>query len=103
MPTDEHYFIEQTNDGRFTVRAKSSERASDSPEEALARVKELNPNDHPDVEREFGMSHRAAVTNGEPTNSARRVLGLKMEKLRLSIVAAIVVLIAGTALCVWLV
>jgi hypothetical protein len=28
MLTDEHYSIEQTNDGRFAVRAKGSERAS---------------------------------------------------------------------------
>jgi len=28
MPTDEHYFIEQTEDGRFAVRAKESARAS---------------------------------------------------------------------------
>jgi len=28
MPTDEHYFIEQTEDGRFAVRAKGSARAS---------------------------------------------------------------------------
>jgi hypothetical protein len=54
MPTDEHYFVEQTDDGRFAVRAKGSERATgvfDSQEQAIARVKELNPNDHPDVER----------------------------------------------------
>jgi hypothetical protein len=54
MPTDEHYFIEQTDDGRFAVRAKGSTRASAvlaTQEEAIARVKELNPNDHPDVER----------------------------------------------------
>ena len=28
MPTDEHYFIEHTEDGRFAVRAKGSARAS---------------------------------------------------------------------------
>ena len=28
IPTDEHYFIEQTEDGRFAVRAKRSARAS---------------------------------------------------------------------------
>jgi Uncharacterized protein conserved in bacteria (DUF2188) len=54
MPTDEHHFYEQTNDGRFAVRAKGSERASailDTQEEAIARAKESNPNDHPDEER----------------------------------------------------
>jgi Uncharacterized protein conserved in bacteria (DUF2188) len=53
MPTDEHYFIEQTNDGRFAVRAKGSERSAilDTQEEAIARAKESNPNDHPDEER----------------------------------------------------
>jgi uncharacterized protein YdaT len=53
MPRDEHYFIEPTH-GRFAVRAKGSIRASavlDTQDEAIARVKELNPNDHPDVER----------------------------------------------------
>jgi hypothetical protein len=28
MPTDEHYFIEQTDGGRFAVRVKGSARAS---------------------------------------------------------------------------
>jgi uncharacterized protein YdaT len=54
MPTEEHYFVEQTDDGRFAVRAKGSERASgvfDTQEQAVARVKELNSDDHPDVER----------------------------------------------------
>jgi uncharacterized protein YdaT len=54
MSTDEHYFIEQTEDGRFAVRAKGSARASailNTQEEAIARVKELNPTDHADVER----------------------------------------------------
>jgi hypothetical protein len=54
MPTDEHYFIEQTDDGRFAVRAKGSEHASalfDTQEKAIAHAKKLNPNDHPDVER----------------------------------------------------
>jgi hypothetical protein len=50
----EHYFIEMTSDIRFAVRAKSLERAScvfDSQKGAVARVKELNPNDNPDAER----------------------------------------------------
>ena len=54
MPTDKHYFIEQTMDGRYAVRAKGSERASavvGSQREAVARARELNPNDRPDVER----------------------------------------------------
>jgi uncharacterized protein YdaT len=59
VPTDEHYFVEQTGDGRFAVRARGSERASsvfDTQEQAIARVKELNPNDHPDVERVRNVS-----------------------------------------------
>jgi hypothetical protein len=54
MSTDKHYFIEQTDDGRYAVRAKGSERASDildTQREAIGRVKELNPDDRPDVER----------------------------------------------------
>jgi len=54
MSTDNHYFVEQDNDGKFAVRSKGSERASglfDTQAEAIARAKELNPNDHPDVER----------------------------------------------------
>ena len=54
MATNEHYFIEQTDDGRYAVRGKGSERASgifDTQKEAIERAKELNPNDHPDVER----------------------------------------------------
>jgi hypothetical protein len=53
MPTDEHYFIEQTDDKRLAVRAKGSEREQrrfDTQDEAIA-AKKLNPNDHPDVER----------------------------------------------------
>jgi uncharacterized protein YdaT len=52
MPNRKHYFIEQRADGRYAVRATESERASDildTQHEAIARVKELNPNDHPDV------------------------------------------------------
>jgi hypothetical protein len=54
MPTDEHYFIEQTDDGGFAVRAKGSERASalfETQQEAIAHAKKLNPDDRPDVER----------------------------------------------------
>ena len=54
MATNEHYYIEQTDDGRYAVRGKSSDRASgifDTQKEAIDRARELNPNDHPDVER----------------------------------------------------
>jgi uncharacterized protein YdaT len=54
MSTGKHYFIEQTDDGRYAVRGKGSERASDisdTQREAIQRAKELNPDDHPDVER----------------------------------------------------
>jgi uncharacterized protein YdaT len=54
MPTGKHYFVEQTEDGRYAVRAKGSQRASDivnTQRAAIARVNELNPDDHPDVER----------------------------------------------------
>jgi hypothetical protein len=53
MATDNHYFIEQTEDG-YAVRAKGSDRASailPTQAEAIARAEELNPNDHPDVSR----------------------------------------------------
>ena len=52
MPTRKHYFIEQRADGRYAVRATESERASDildTRSQAIERVKELNPSDHPDV------------------------------------------------------
>jgi hypothetical protein len=54
MSTPKHYFVEQTDDGRYAVRAKGSQRASDildTERAAIDRVHELNPNDHPDVER----------------------------------------------------
>jgi uncharacterized protein YdaT len=54
MSTGKHYFIEKTDDGRYAVRAKGSERASeilDTQRAAIDRVSELNPNDRPDVER----------------------------------------------------
>ncbi len=53
MATDHHYFIEPV-EGGFAVRAKGSERASavlPTQAEAIARARELNPNDHPDVSR----------------------------------------------------
>jgi len=54
MSTQKHYFVEQTDDRRYAVRAKGSDRASDildTQREAIERARELNPNDHPDVER----------------------------------------------------
>ena len=54
MSTGEHYFIEQTAEGRFAVRARGSSRASgvyDTQREAIDRARALNPSDHPDVER----------------------------------------------------
>lgn len=54
MSTEKHYFIEQTDDGRYAVRGKGSQRASDildTQREAIERAKELNPDDRPDVER----------------------------------------------------
>ena len=54
MSTGKHYFIEQTEDARFAVRAADSDRASAvfaTQEEAIAEARRLNPQDHPDVER----------------------------------------------------
>jgi hypothetical protein len=53
VSTEKHYFIEQTDDGRYAVRAKG-QRASaivNTQREAVELVKQLNPNDRPDVER----------------------------------------------------
>ena len=53
MATDNHYFVEET-EGGYAVRAKGSDRASavlPTQAEAIARAKELTPNDHPDVSR----------------------------------------------------
>jgi hypothetical protein len=39
MPTDEHYFIDRTEDGRYAVRARGSVRTSgvfDTQEQAIA-------------------------------------------------------------------
>ncbi len=52
--SDKHYYIEQTTDGRYAIRGRGSSRASDvldTQREAIDRARELNPNDHPDVER----------------------------------------------------
>jgi hypothetical protein len=54
MSTGKHYFIEQTEEGKFAVRAKDSERASAlfaTQAEAIAHAKDLNPEDNPNVER----------------------------------------------------
>jgi hypothetical protein len=54
VSTGKHYFIEQTDDGRYAVRGKGSQRASDildTQRQAIERAKELNPNDRSDVER----------------------------------------------------
>lgn len=54
MSTGKHYFIEQTDDGRYAVRSKGSQRASgilDKQGDAVKLVKKLNPDDRPDVER----------------------------------------------------
>lgn len=54
MSTGKHYFVEQTDDGRYAVRGKGSQRASDildSQRTAIERAGELNPRDHADVER----------------------------------------------------
>jgi hypothetical protein len=54
MPTDKHYFIEQREDGRYAATAKGAVRASglfNTQKEAIKFVRELNPNDRPDVER----------------------------------------------------
>ena len=53
MATGKHYFVEQTVDNRFAVRAKGSKRASNilpTQKAAIERAAELNGNDRPDVE-----------------------------------------------------
>jgi predicted RNase H-like HicB family nuclease len=54
MATKSRYYVERTDDGRYAVRRESSNRASgvfDTQREAIERAKELNPHDHPVVER----------------------------------------------------
>ena len=65
MSTRKHYFVEETEDHRYAVRARGSDRASsvlDTQREAIGRAIELNPNGHPDVERvrntQLGSRHR---------------------------------------------
>ena len=62
MATECPYFIKHVKGG-FAVRAKGSERVSailPTQVEAIAKAKELNPNDHPDV------SHVHYAEGGEP-------------------------------------
>jgi uncharacterized protein YdaT len=54
MSTEKHYFVEQTDDHRYAVRARGSQHASgifDTQREAIDQANKLNPDDHPDVER----------------------------------------------------
>jgi len=54
VATKNHYYVEQTEDGRYAVRGERSERALgvfDTQREAIGHAKQLNPDDHPDVER----------------------------------------------------
>ena len=60
MATDKHYFIEQNEDGRYTTTAKGAGRASgifDTQRKAIDYAKQLNPADHPDVERVRNTDH----------------------------------------------
>src|SRR5260221_1599982 len=55
MPTYKHYFIEQTKDGHYAIRAAGSIRASfvfRTQREAFQYAAKLNPSDPSDVERE---------------------------------------------------
>ena len=54
MPTGKHYFIEQTADGDFAVRAQHAKRASArlaTQAQAYNKALELNPDDRPNIER----------------------------------------------------
>jgi hypothetical protein len=54
VSTGKHYFVEQTETGRYAVRAKGAERVSaiaDTQKEAIGLVEQFNPDDRPDVER----------------------------------------------------
>jgi hypothetical protein len=53
MPTGKHYFIEET-EGGYRVIAKGAGKASTvtkTQKEAIAAVRQFNPEDHPDVSR----------------------------------------------------
>jgi hypothetical protein len=65
MPTQRHYFIEQTKDGRYTIRAAGSIRASfvfETQQEAFEYAAKLNPSNHRDVER---IGNVASAGRGE--------------------------------------
>jgi predicted peptidase len=54
VTTGKHYFIEPTDDGKYAVRAKGSQRASkktNTQKQAEAVVKKLNPDDKPNIAR----------------------------------------------------
>jgi hypothetical protein len=54
MSTGKHYFIEKNEEGKFKTTAKGGAKPSgvfDTQREAIDYAKELNPDDHPDVER----------------------------------------------------
>jgi hypothetical protein len=54
MATGKHYFIEQRPNGQFAATPKGGTRAAgvfDNQHQAIAQVKQWNPNDRPDVER----------------------------------------------------
>jgi hypothetical protein len=65
MPTGKHYFVEQTQDGRYAVRASG---LRDTQEEARAYARELNPDDHADVER--ATPRAVCGTSGDPISRA---------------------------------
>jgi hypothetical protein len=46
MPADKHYFIEQTSDGRLQYAPKD---IFETEGDAIAHVKMVNPDDHPDI------------------------------------------------------
>jgi hypothetical protein len=65
MPTQRHYFIEQTKDGRYAVRAAGSIRATfvfETQQEAIDYAAKLNPSDHRDVEQ---VQNVASAAHGE--------------------------------------
>jgi hypothetical protein len=54
MPTGKHYFIEAAEAGGYRVIAKGAKKASTvtgTQKEAIAAVKQFNPQDRPDVSR----------------------------------------------------
>ena len=72
MSTQKHYFVEQTQDDRFAVRAKGSKRASDilpTQKAAIERAAQLNPNDRPDVAACAQNQRRRPVTSGVRSSS----------------------------------